>query len=66
MPEDGNWNSLLDKEFVNKDGNRYATDEKYESKLKDIISGIYKLNTEKSVSSQEQFDAKSARQRYNY
>ena len=66
MPEDGNWNRLLDNEFVNKDGNRYATDDKYEGKLKDIISGIYKLNTEKSVSSQEQFDAKSARQRYNY
>lgn len=66
MPEDGNWNRLLENEFVNKDGNRYATDDKYEGKLKDIISGIYKLNTEKSVSSQEQFDAKSARQRYNY
>ena len=66
MPEDGNWNRLVDNKFVNKDGNRYATDEKYESKLKDIISGIYKLNTEKSVSSQEQFDAQSARKRYNY
>jgi len=52
MPEDGDWSKLLDQEFVNKDGNRYATDEKYEDTLKSLISGIYELNTEKSVSSQ--------------
>lgn len=52
MPEDGNWNTLLDEEFVNKDGNRYATDDKYETTLKSLISDIYKLNNEKSVSSQ--------------
>jgi flagellum-specific peptidoglycan hydrolase FlgJ len=66
MPKDGNWNKLLDDEFVNKDGNRYAEDSNYEKTLKSLISGIYKLNTEKSVSSQEQFDAEAARKEYNY
>ena len=66
MPKDGNWNKLLDDEFVNKDGKRYAADSNYEKTLKSLVSGIYKLNTEKSVSSQEQFDLESARKEYNY
>lgn len=64
-PEDGDWSKLLE-EFVNDDGNRYAADTNYEKTLKDIISGIYKLDNEKSVSSQEGFDADSARKKYNY
>lgn len=53
MPENGNWNQLVEGEFVNNDGNRYATDPNYESKLKSLISDLYKLSDEKSVSSQE-------------
>lgn len=51
-PSDGNWNKLLE-EFVNNDGNRYATDPNYEKTLSSIISSIYDMGSKNSVSSQE-------------
>lgn len=51
-PADGNWNKLLE-EFVNNDGNRYATDTNYEKTLSSIISSIYDMGSKNSVSSQE-------------
>ena len=51
-PSDGDWNKLLE-EFVNNDGNRYATDPNYEKTLSSIISSIYDMWSKKSVSSQE-------------
>ena len=51
-PSDGDWNKLLE-EFVNNDGNRYATDPNYEKTLSSIISSIYDMGSKNSVSSQE-------------
>lgn len=51
-PSDGDWNKLLE-EFVNNDGNRYASDPNYEKTLSSIISSIYDMGSKNSVSSQE-------------
>jgi flagellum-specific peptidoglycan hydrolase FlgJ len=62
---DGDWTKLLDN-FVNDEGNRYATAEGYEDSLKNMIEEFYKMTPENSVSSQDGFDSQSARNKYNY
>lgn len=62
---DGNWSNLLEN-FVNDEGNRYATAEGYEDSLKQMIDEFYKMTPKNSVSSQNGFDSQSARNKYNY
>jgi hypothetical protein len=42
-PVNGDWKQLLENGFVNKDGNRYAKDKKYEEKLKTILVKVDKV-----------------------
>jgi hypothetical protein len=37
-PESGNWSELWEKEFVRKDGKRYATDKNYEKTIANIVN----------------------------
>tara|TARA_R110000823_G_scaffold188842_2_gene320802 strand:- start:2012 stop:3826 length:1815 start_codon:yes stop_codon:yes gene_type:complete len=37
-PESGNWSELWEKEFVRKDGKRYATDKNYEKTIASIVN----------------------------
>lgn len=62
---DGNWSNLLDN-FVNDEGNRYATAEGYEDSLRQMIDEFYKMTPKNSVSSQNGFDNQAARNKYNY
>lgn len=62
---DGDWTQLLDN-FVNDEGNRYATAPGYEDSLKSMIEEFYNMAPKKSVSSQNGFDQQAARSKYGY